>query len=100
MAATIPLGDLKREYGQLRAEIDGAVERVLRRGWFILGEEVEAFEAEWAAYCGAAHAVGVGNGTDAIEIALRAAAIGPGDEVIVPALTAAFTAFAVSRAGA
>lgn len=100
MAPTIPLGDLKREYAQIRAEIDGAIERVLRRGWFVLGEEVEAFEIEWAAYCGAAHAVGVGNGTDAIEIVLRAAGIGRGDEVIVPALTAAFTALAVSAAGA
>ncbi len=100
MAATIPLGDLKREYAQIRAEVDAAVERVLRRGWFILGEETQAFEAEWAAYCGVAHAVGVGNGTDAIHLALRAAGIGPGDEVIVPALTAAFTALAVSMAGA
>ena len=100
MAHTIPLGDLKRDYGQIRPEIDVAVERVLRRGWFVLGEEVAAFEAEWAAYCGAAHAVGVGNGTDAIHIALRAAGIGPGDEVIVPALTATFTALGVSMAGA
>jgi dTDP-3-amino-3,4,6-trideoxy-alpha-D-glucose transaminase len=73
---------------------------VLRRGWFILGEEVEAFEAEWAGYCGVAHAVGVGNGTDAIQLALRAAGIVPGDEVVVPALTATFTALAVSMAGA
>lgn len=100
MPTTIPLGDLKREYDRLHSEIDEAVERVLRRGWFILGEEGEAFEAEWAAYCGVAHAVGVGNGTDAIHLALRAAGIGPGDEVIVPALTAAFSALAVSLAGA
>ncbi|MFN2183147.1 MAG: DegT/DnrJ/EryC1/StrS family aminotransferase, partial [Anaerolineae bacterium] len=63
------------------------------------GEEGEAFEAEWAEYCHVSHAVGVGNGTDAIQIALRAAGIGPGDEVVVPALTAAFTALAVSMAG-
>jgi dTDP-4-amino-4,6-dideoxygalactose transaminase len=94
------MADLAREYAELRAEIDAAMERVLRRGWFVLGAEGEAFEAEWAAYCGTAHAVGVGNGTDAIQLVLRAAGIGPGDEVIVPALTAAFTALAVSMAGA
>jgi dTDP-3-amino-3,4,6-trideoxy-alpha-D-glucose transaminase len=100
MPSSIPLGDLRREYDRMRSEIDAAVQRVLRRGWFILGEEGEAFEAEWAAYCGVPHAVGVGNGTDAIHLGLRAAGVGPGDEVIVPALTAAFTALAVSLAGA
>ena len=100
MTTSIPLGDLRREYERIRPELDEAIERVLRRGWFILGEEGQAFEAEWAEYCGVAHAVGVGNGTDAIHLALRAAGIGPGDEVIVPALTAAFTALAVSMAGA
>jgi dTDP-4-amino-4,6-dideoxygalactose transaminase len=100
MASQIPLGDLRREYTRLRSDVNTAVERVLRRGWFILGEEGEAFEAEWAGYCGAAHAVGVGNGTDAIQLALRAAGIGPGDEVVVPALTSAFTALAVSLTGA
>jgi dTDP-4-amino-4,6-dideoxygalactose transaminase len=100
MVSRIPLGDLEREYARLRSEIDPAVGRVLRRGWFILGEEGRAFEAEWAAYCGVAHTVGVGNGTDALRIALQAAGIGPGDEVIVPALTATFTALAVSLAGA
>jgi dTDP-4-amino-4,6-dideoxygalactose transaminase len=100
MAVTIPLGDLQREYEAMGPEIDRAVSRVLRRGWFILGQEVLAFEAEWAEYCQVPHATGVGNGTDALEIALRAAGIGPGDQVVVPALTAAFTAMAVSRAGA
>ncbi len=100
MPSLIPLGDLKREYTRFHSEIDQAIERVLRRGWFILGEEGEAFEAEWAAYCGLSYAVGVGNGTDAIHLILRAAGIGHGDEVIVPALTAAFTALAVSLAGA
>jgi dTDP-4-amino-4,6-dideoxygalactose transaminase len=100
MPPTIPLGDLQREYTRLRSEIDAAVERVLRRGWFILGEEGQAFEAEWAKYCGVGQAVGVGNGTDAIHLALRAAGIGPGDEVIVPAMTATFSALAVSMAGA
>ena len=96
----IPLGDLQREYERLRSEIDQAIERVLRRGWFILGEEVAAFEQEWATYCGVAHAAGVGNGTDAIQLALRASGIGPGDEVVIPALTTGFTALAVSLAGA
>jgi dTDP-4-amino-4,6-dideoxygalactose transaminase len=100
MPPTIPLGDLQREYTRLRSEIDAAIERVLRRGWFILGEEGRAFEGEWASYCGVTHTVGVGNGTDAIQLALRAAGIGPGDEVIVPALTATFSALAVSMAGA
>jgi dTDP-4-amino-4,6-dideoxygalactose transaminase len=100
MPSSIPLGDLRREYAHIRSEIDDAVQRVLRRGWFILGEEVEAFEAEWAAYCGASHTVGVGNGTDAIHLALRAAGVGPGDQVVVPAMTATFTALAVSLAGA
>ena len=100
MRSSIPLGDLQREYVELRSEIDAAVGRVLRRGWFILGEELQAFETAWAAYCGTTHAVGVGNGTDALHLALRAAGIGPGDEVIVPALTATFTALAVSMAGA
>jgi dTDP-3-amino-3,4,6-trideoxy-alpha-D-glucose transaminase len=100
MPAPIPMADLRREYARIRSEVDAAIQRVLRRGWFILGEEVEAFEGEWAAYCGTTQAVGVGNGTDALCLALRGAGIGPGDEVVVPALTAAFTALAVSMAGA
>jgi dTDP-4-amino-4,6-dideoxygalactose transaminase len=100
MPSNIPMADLRREYTRLHSKIDEAVDRVLQRGWFILGEEGEAFEAEWAEVCGVAHVVGVGNGTDAIRLALRAVGIGPGDEVVVPALTAAFTALAVSMAGA
>jgi dTDP-4-amino-4,6-dideoxygalactose transaminase len=96
----IPMGDLKREFIRLRPQINAAIDRVLQRGWFVLGEEGEAFEAEWAAYCGVAHAVGVGNGTDGLHLALRAVGIGPGDEVIIPALTATFTALGVSLAGA
>jgi dTDP-3-amino-3,4,6-trideoxy-alpha-D-glucose transaminase len=82
------------------AAVRDAIERVLRRGWFVLGPEVEAFEHEFAAACGAAHAVGVGNGTDAIALALRALDIGGGDEVIIPAMTAAYTGLAVIGAGA
>jgi len=77
-----------------------AIQRVLTRGWFILGPEVDAFEAEFADACGALHAVAVGNGTDAIALMLRALGIGAGDEVIVPAITAGYTALAVISAGA
>jgi dTDP-3-amino-3,4,6-trideoxy-alpha-D-glucose transaminase len=69
-------------------------------GWFVLGPEVDAFEREFAAACGARTAIGVGSGTDAISLALRALGIGPGDEVIVPAMTAAFTGLAVIACGA
>ena len=86
--------------GPEAAGIRRAIERVLDSGWFVLGPEVEAFEAEFAAASGAKHAVGVGNGTDAITLALRAAGVKPGDEVIVPAMTAAFTGLAVLAAGA
>jgi dTDP-3-amino-3,4,6-trideoxy-alpha-D-glucose transaminase len=77
-----------------------AIERVLASGWFILGPELEAFEAEFARASGAAHAVGVGNGTDALALALRAAGIGPGDEVITSPLSAAFSAMAIMMSGA
>jgi len=94
------MADLRREYARIRPEIDQAIDRVLQRGWFILGNEGRAFEAEWAQYCGVQHAIGVGNGTDAIQLALRAAGVGTGDEVVLPALTATFSALAVSMAGA
>jgi dTDP-3-amino-3,4,6-trideoxy-alpha-D-glucose transaminase len=94
----LPFADLRP--GSDAADIRAAIERVLGAGWFVLGPEVEAFEAEFAAASGAKHAVGVGNGTDAIALALRAAGVNPGDEVIVPAMTAAFTALAVVAAGA
>jgi dTDP-3-amino-3,4,6-trideoxy-alpha-D-glucose transaminase len=77
-----------------------AIDRVVTRGWFVLGPEVDAFETEFAVACGARHAVGVGNGTDAIALALRALDIGPGDEVIIPAMTAAYTGLAVMASGA
>ena len=80
--------------------IRAAIERVVASGWYILGPEVEQFETEFASACGARFAVGVGSGTDAIALALRALDIGPGDEVIVPALTASFTAMAVIACGA
>ena len=87
-------------YRELKPEIDAAVSRVLESGWYILGPEVEAFEAEWAAYCDAKHAVGLANGLDALTLALRALDIGPGDEVIVPSNTYIATWLAVSGVGA
>ena len=81
-------------------ELRGAVDRVLERGWFVLGPEVEAFEAAFAEASGARHAAGVASGTDVIALLLRAAGIGAGDEVIVPALTAVFSALAVVSVGA
>ena len=80
--------------------IRAAMARVVDRGWFILGPEVDGFEREFAAASGAAHAVGVGNGTDAIALALRAMGIGPGDEVITSPLSAAFSALGIMMAGA
>jgi dTDP-4-amino-4,6-dideoxygalactose transaminase len=93
-------GDLRRQTAQLRAEIDAALGRVLDRGWFILGEEGEAFEKEYAARLGAPHAVGVASGTEAIALALAALGIGPGDEVITVSATAVPTAAAIRQAGA
>ena len=96
----IPFLDMKSPYLELRAELDEAYRRVMESGWYILGEEVEAFEAEFAAYCGVRHCVGVGNGLEALHLILRAHGIGPGDEVIVPANTYIATWLAVSYAGA
>src|SRR3990172_4637507 len=80
-------------------EIEAAIARVLASGWFILGPEVEAFEREIESSFDCGNAVGVGNGTDAITLALMAVGVGPGDEVVTTPLTAAFTALAVSRLG-
>jgi len=96
----IQMNDFKAEPEELvRKELE-AVERVLRSGWFILGNEVNDFESSWAARCKAKHAVGVGNGMDAIEIGLRALGIGSGDEVITTPMTAFATVLAIIRAGA
>ncbi len=96
----IPFLDLRAAYLELKPEIDAAVARVLDSGWYILGEEVEAFETAWATYCEARHAVGVANGLDALHLALLALGIGPGDEVIVPSNTYIATWLAVSQCGA
>jgi dTDP-4-amino-4,6-dideoxygalactose transaminase len=97
-SAAIPFIDLRP--GDDDTAVRAAIDRVLARGWFVLGPEVDAFEHEFAAASGAAFAIGVGNGTDAIALALRALDIGAGDEVIVPAMTAPYTALAVIAAGA
>lgn len=92
--------DLKAPYLELKAEIDEAIARVVSSGWFIGGAEVEQFEAEYATYCGATHAVGVANGLDALHLALRAMDVGPGDEVIVPSNTYIATWLAATQCGA
>ena len=92
----VPFLDVCASYGELKEELDEAYGRVMRSGVYILGEEVEAFEAEWAAYCGVKHGVGVGSGLDALHLVLRAMGIGPGDEVIVPSNTYIATWLAVT----
>lgn len=96
----IPFLDLAGAYRELKTEIDAAIQRVLDSGGYILGPEVDAFEAEWAAYCEANHAVGLANGLDALTIALHALDIGPGDEVIVPSNTYIATWLSVTAVGA
>ena len=96
----VPFLDLGAAYRELMEEIDAAVARVLKSGWYILGPEVDAFEAEFAGYCGVKHAVGVANGLDALHLALKAMDVGPGDEVIVPSNTYIATWLAVTHAGA
>jgi len=97
---TIDFLDLSASYNYLKAELDEAVLRVLASGRYILGEEVEKFETEWAQYCGSKFAIGVGNGLDALFLALKASDIGEGDEVLVPSFTFIATWLAVSRTGA
>jgi dTDP-4-amino-4,6-dideoxygalactose transaminase len=96
----VPFLDLKAIYLELKEELDAAYQRVMESSWYILGTEVEAFEQEFADYCGVKHCIGVGNGLDALHLILRAMDIGPGDEVIVPANTYIATWLAVSYAGA
>src|SRR5262245_19598214 len=96
----VPFGDLARQYASIREEVDDAISRVLRRGWFILGEELARFEREFAAYLGCRHVVGVGSGTEALHLALVAVGVQPGDEVITAANTCVPTAAAISLAGA
>ena len=92
--------DVGAGYHELRASLDGAWRRVMEGGRYILGDELGAFESEWARYAGARHAVGVASGLDALTLTLRALGIGPGDEVLVPSNTFIATWLAVSRVGA
>jgi dTDP-4-amino-4,6-dideoxygalactose transaminase len=96
----ILMNNFRAEPQELRAAMLAATERVLASGWYVLGKECEAFERRWAAQCGVSYAVGMGNGMDAIEVALRALDIGPGDEVITTPMTAFASVLAVLRAGA
>jgi len=96
----VPLFDTVTPLAPLREQIDAAIARVIDSRRFILGPEVTAFEQEFAAYCGASHAVGVANGTDALTIALRAMGVGPGDDVIVPSFTFYASVEAIVPAGA
>jgi dTDP-4-amino-4,6-dideoxygalactose transaminase len=98
--ATVPLFATRGALEPLLDEVAARQRAVLESGRYVLGPEVEAFEREFAAHCGARHCVGVANGTEALTIALRALGIGPGDEVVVPALTFYATAEAVLNAGA
>lgn len=92
--------DMKSPYLELKAELDQAYRRVMESGWYILGQEVEKFENEFASYCNARHCIGVANGLEALHLIVRALGIGPGDEVIVPSNTYIATWLAVSYAGA
>jgi dTDP-4-amino-4,6-dideoxygalactose transaminase len=96
----IRMNDFTAEPDELRRQESDAVAKVLSSGWFILGREVQAFENEWAAYCGVKHCVGVANGLEAIELGLRGLDIGPGDEVITTPMTAVATVLAIVHAGA
>ena len=96
----VPFLDFVGPYDELKAELDDAYFRFMRSAWYVLGREVEAFEEEFAFYCGVKHCVGVGNGLEALHLILRAYGIGEGDEVIVPSNTYIATWLAVSYAGA
>jgi dTDP-3-amino-3,4,6-trideoxy-alpha-D-glucose transaminase len=96
----IPFLDLGRSYLEIADELDEAYTRVMKSGSYILGSEVEAFESEWAQYCGTEYCVGVGNALEGLELVLRAWNIGPGAEVIVPSNTYIASWLAVTHAGA
>jgi dTDP-4-amino-4,6-dideoxygalactose transaminase len=96
----VPFGNLKRHYEHHQSAIDSAIERVLKSGWFILGEQCEKLEEEMAVFHGVRHAIGVASGTDAISLSLRALGVGPGDEVITVANTCIPSISAISALGA
>lgn len=96
----IPFNDLGRRTAPLSGDIDAAIRSVVASGWFILGPQVEAFEAEFAAFCGAGHCIGTANGTDALELSLRALEIGPGDRVATVANAGGYSTAAILATGA
>ncbi len=98
--AAVPFLDVRAPYVELRADIDAAVQRTLGSGWYVLGEELRAFEREFAAFLDVQHTVGVANGLDALTLALRALNVGPGDDVLVPSNTYIATWLAVTQVGA
>jgi dTDP-4-amino-4,6-dideoxygalactose transaminase len=100
MSARVPFLDPRAGYRELESELDAAYQRVMGSGSYILGAELEAFEAEFAEACGSPHAVGVGNGLEALKLVMRAAGIGPGDEVVVPAQTFIASWLAATEIGA
>ena len=95
----VPFLDLKRQYKQIEGEILSATRKVYEKGRFVLGEEVPAFEQEFAQYCGVRYSVAVGSGTDALHLALKAAGVAEGDEVITVAHSFIASALAISFAG-
>lgn len=97
---SVPFLNLSRLNTSLRPALDAAYHRVMDSGWYILGQELAAFESEFADYCGVKHCIGVGNGLDALVLLLRAHGVGPGDEVLVPSNTFIATWLAVSQVGA
>ena len=96
----IPFVELQTQFREIESEVRAAIDRVLARAWYILGDECAAFEREFAAWLGAAQTAGVGSGTEAIHLALRAAGVGPGDEVITAANTCVPTVAAIQASGA
>ena len=96
----IALNDLSRQHQAGLAELREACERVLSSGWYVLGKECTRFEESFAAYCGVPHCVGVANGTDAIEIALRATGVQAGDSVVTTANAGMYATIAISACSA
>ncbi len=96
----VPFQDCRAAYEELKPELDDAYQRFMESGWYVLGKEVSSFEDEYAAYCEAKHCVGVGNGLEALHLALRAVECGPGDEVIVASNTYIATWMSVAQVGA
>ena len=95
----IPFLSLKPVNEQYRAELDAAIQRVLDKGWYLLGQEITDFENAFAKFCGVKNCVGVGNGLDALTLIIKAYGFGPGDEIIVPANTYIATILAISQNG-